>query len=566
MHMRFTSPLFGLVFLSIFPACSSQTAPVHEDTVAGSDALITFPAAAYAGARQLAYGQNTTLSFRAIDGFVAVKFRGAKGDLIRYQVTAARDTRSYLVRSQRVLQVLTDASDPSGSFRYTLPEDGEYFVMLRSTDRAALSIGVKLEQISTGNSALPDNQEIVARTSTTAAPRISLGRFSIKSLGERQCTTVSGCGTAAASAWRVGSAAISTSNSYYNQWLRDGVDFAGELQAPPDGTVVSALAITGSYDPNAMPFSAAAARLCPSVGQVPTGVTTQQLCAVRFERGVPSLQKGTIKLAVLPTASIVQSSDLVYRNFEYEISWTRSGHTLRLRSVENRALQWSELYAEQTIAFSMSPLVNRLQPDARPSLPGFVTNTTPLDDEEVLSRITPGELGFDALVHTPSAGATVLDFWRTQIEFGYISERQCGPRTSCTPWAMWKKGFNTSLVDEVLGNGGYLRFNNANPSVQARIEATSTESYKVILFTQGDGQIEIPIEAGRGSLAAIPNRGIPRRDVTVTSDGLLIQGPARSRDAALPAFPYGLSAPEAGYVQQGDDSSFDMLIRFNRRW
>jgi cysteine-rich repeat protein len=143
------SKFISCAALSLAIASSVLGAACAVTTDDGSEVqdeeLITFPAAAYTKATKIAYGTTTTQAFTHADTYVAVKFTGAKGDVVRFSVSAPRATVSYLVFNDRNVSARRDKSGPPGTYRMTLAHDGDHFIMMRTRDRQDAAITVKLE-------------------------------------------------------------------------------------------------------------------------------------------------------------------------------------------------------------------------------------------------------------------------------------------------------------------------------------------------------------------------------------------------------------------------------------
>lgn len=593
-NCRHQQPIGPIVMLTAVMGCAS---PVAESTsfepAQGTEAAITFPAAAYANARAVTYGSTTTLPFLAADGFVAIKFMAAAGDNLRFTATAARATRSYLVRNRTVVQVLQEPSNPDGSFRYTVPQDGEYFVMIRSDDRAALSIAAKIELlVLPPGAAFVTNQQIVDMTPAGKVPLLHLGQFSLRALSERRCNAVSGCVQTGRT--QTPGVVVRDSQTGNLVWAAQGVSMNAELQAPPDGALVAAYAWLG--DPDTLSRYPGELRLCPPAQG---GLYAGQACGVHVEDGFQNRRTGSIKFYVREPG---QTGTGQLTNFRYDITWTPTGHTMKIRSEHaSSAVEWTELYEEVSIGFRMPAPATRMVASALPPFSDVTVERAPIDDEAAMSLIPPGS-GYVTLMDRAADDRDETAFYNQTFALGGAGKRICGPRTGCTAW-------DTAVDNTLLGQigrssellGGRIvfpfptSFSNdprdaalqcpgGMQTVQARLRATSTQTYAIDLMLYGPSRIwgqnrntgrqcwsyasrsvSVAIDNGRGTLPA--NGMTPPLDVTVTREGLLISGaPYVYAPRGSDFYYFGRHPMESGFEATEVLRQRELLMRFNRNW
>lgn len=543
----------------VLAACTQPyTDDQQVDVADGDDALITFPAAAYSGATRIAYGQTLTRRFTSANGFVAVKFNAVKGDQVRFSVSAARDTVSYLVFNQRNVAALRDANDPAGAFRYKIDADGEYFIMMRSKDRAAANITVKLEKLAgVGTPGAFTASELVAAARAGSAPAFrALGKGVLDRLEYRSCVAATGCAPAQRYVTILKNE-VSNYYPYFHPTLRQssgGIAVNFDFDAPPGG-------VTG-----VMNFAGLVAKTATNEVTKPgrnlQGVETSVETTRNFDALQSAALTGSIRLSIDEQVAYDEKKAITAN---YSVTYSRAGAHISLRSEVNRTgATWTEYAGEFDIPFSALPPQSRPVSTPVPrtgDLPRSVSRVA-LDDEEVISRFPIGAQ--EMQVFTVAADEAS---YMSQFETGTYGSRSCGPRTGCTAW--------TTASDQVqqkwiLGGSGFVMGTAARSSIKLRI--SGNDSYEVVIRRDSSLPEQIiPIVSGVGSFVSdsLDARGA-RYTVKVTSQGLLFErafetGTRQPGGAFFAAPNGGDKIFEPGYLTEYY-ANHSMLIRFDRNW
>ena len=531
--------------LLLLAACGAQL-PEHDgpnltELAEGDDALITFPAAAYTGARSLAYGASAARAFAAADGFVAVKFNARAGDVVRFNVSAARATVSYLVFNRRNVAATVDAA-VAGGFFYAVPSAGagEYFIMMRSADRAAASLRVQLATAATPsppparaftNDRPP--QWVWDRIVTNAAAGTKPGglqfaSFSFSTFQRQSCTAAGGCisaGTQAITAQKLDiSLLYSTTTARLERFCLPVITFAPvglllSAQASLDGTLRTSVQHTG-FGRQAVELAACRAQATA----VNAGVTFANPDLVRdyiwTPQGTGSASSLSLDTALRPPPStwtgLTIVSETVKTNYvlSYDASAVRANLSAR---VERSITEWDEYSAEQTLPFSVPNTPAARFPRVAPPAGGFATSVDrrPVDDEAVYASFNRGS---DELAA----------FAPTYLAAGSRGQRACNPLTGCTAWSVIAGAPTASLPNIKLKRAG-------------------VDSYDVVAPPTTECA-SVHIESGRGTCGKF--------DVTVTRDGVLFDAPYEQTEPVT-------TSPNVT-TETYNNPSF--LVSFNQNW
>lgn len=544
--------LFVVLALGGSPAliagCTSATEELEEQ----SDALIKFPAAAYAGAAPIAYGGSSTRPFTTADKFVAVKFNGKKGDIVRFQVSAPRAAVSYLVFNKRNVAALRNPADPSGTFRFTLASDGEYFIMMRTRDRKDAPITVKLEALSASGAGAFSNADLVANAPPGSAPNLYLPQLQVSSVVFRECVTATGCGPSLKSV-KVLKNVVDYGNGTrrLRQTTYEPVLVTQQLWAPPTG-VTGVVTFTGTA-------------LAPGAnGQYPEGGSVVAADAAPwhqryFDATSSEPLTGKVTLTLLDGTT-------KYVPFDYTLTYTRSLFHLSLRSEVSRAgVQWSEYSAEIESPIPALAVAERPPSTPAPRDGGITADETPLDDEEVLSRFPAGAVEMPVFASPTDRVAHAASF-----SIGYEGYRYCAPRTGCSAWT------KDALDDNFTSPGKHIipRPFGFGVPMTVKLRVTGDDSYEVVIGAADSPHhdLHIAIEEGVGTFtAASSNRfGATTYKVKVTAQGLLFEAPFATKvdtqDAQFPEAPSGqMTNREPGYTREYYWNP-SMLVKFNQNW
>jgi hypothetical protein len=198
--MRHAYPLILLAITSAAFACSAPQDLEEVGEVA--DELVQFPAAAFAGAPSLSYGNTSAAIATSRTVWGVVKFNGAQNDEIVATVAPQapdRLARAYLVEKRpdgKYVAILSGTSSVDGLVRATLASTQTYYIVFRDYSRRNASFTVKLETAGglpaacSGPALL--NQGLVDRTPQAQNPGISVtGQFKSTI---RRCNVATGCG------------------------------------------------------------------------------------------------------------------------------------------------------------------------------------------------------------------------------------------------------------------------------------------------------------------------------------------------------------------------------------
>lgn len=545
----------GSISMLILAACSSPSQAEGTDDIDQSqDALISFPAAAYANATMVAYGSSATRRFATANGFVAVKFRGRAGDVVRFTVTAARPTVSYLVFNQRNVAALRNSSDPVGAYRYTLTADGEYFIMMRSSDRAAANIRVSLERLASASGGLFTTAEIEAASSPGSMPWVTLldgGTPPITAISYRRCVAATGCANVRSARIMHSSLEQAGFPSRQSLIVSDlGLQIGLDARTTPSGQAMGLLTFAGLV---ARGLTAEVIDPSTSLRQDESYTTSKYL---PFDVAQATSQAGTFRLLVSDPTVSAQPFPITA---QYKVSLSKTNAHIEISAEQIRTgAQWTEYYASvdrPMNALLPTPQVGAVPPPTNGDL--LSTDRTPLDDEEVLSRFAAGEV--DLKVFDPHAiGSQTLTSY---FDAGTNGSRACGPRTGCSAWPTPAR--DAFSAANVFAGG----FTSLSEQSYITLHVVNEDSYELRVRTsESEPEISIPIESGRGHIEGA--YGARNYTVTVTSEGVRFDAPFEYVRTPLEYATLNLQdqlEAESGY-------SFDtyyypsLLIRFNQNW
>lgn len=534
--LRAHSPMAWLALLAL-GACSASTAPTPSaDLEEAADALITFPAAAYANALQVSYGARTRSAFMPSDEFVALKFSGRKGDTIRFGATSQTGASavSYLVFRSRNVGAVRVAGDPPGTYRHTLASDGEYFVMMRSRDRAAATLTSTLERMSAPSPTLPvvSAAPFVAGTYAGGVPqRTTVSELVVKGLPWRECFAATGC------------KALDPAHV-----ARVNVEARHDVLVPPGQVLVAARVETQGdmlwedFDGMAG-VRAATTDLAINVGKPVDYITP---VAPKFPVSL-SLDAATVNTPMRSRLSIGGTK------------WASPDGS-----------RWIEFMPVEAVADWVlprpQPRPQNLEPQADElgfSIPTF--DRTPLPDEEVLSRFQPGAEQMDVYTF-PFAGP-----YYGALGGAFRARRNCGPRTGCESWQLFEQQRSSNNPSDAL-----VKMFGPNPIwslTDMTLRVSGVDSYIIDLSFNGMHAISTPVENGRATF--FNARTGQTQQAVVTARGLFLVENERPREVSrrrvdLPAAKFELTTTtEAGYFREELDVSSPgayLFLPFGHEW
>lgn len=197
-----TSSLFScLVLASSILVGACDAADDASDIESTSDELVQFPAAAFAGAPLLAYGQTSAVIETSKTKWGVVRLSGTTGDELMATVVATtpdRLPRAYLVEKRtdgKYVAVLSGTRSTDGIVRANLAKTQEYFIVFRDASRRNASFTLKLERAGglpaacSGTPLL--NQGIVDRTPQAQTPGLAVTGEYRSTI--RRCNVATGC-------------------------------------------------------------------------------------------------------------------------------------------------------------------------------------------------------------------------------------------------------------------------------------------------------------------------------------------------------------------------------------
>ena len=557
---------FSLIALA---ACAAHpTAGSDDDTHVGEDALITFPAAAYSKAPLVSYGSTTTLPFSTADGFVAIKFNGKKGDVVRIGATTATGAAaiSYLVFDKKTLAAPSLPNDPSGTLRYTVVADGEYFVMMRDKNRSSASIQAKLDLLSprpSGDSKVVlSNMPFVAATPAGDAPANTRVLQIHQDISLRPCFS-SGCDGPYPKPRLHLSATIIVSPGPNGPTVYQDVSVSGETLVGKErhtpGTKITLHKSLYSDGGQAVPSLS-----------LPVDVNERHWDPTWKEQGSTTVTLNTSIGADGTPQSALHMAPIKMPFAEKGAPWPW---------IQYDGYDGVQRWTMPTIVASRE---TSKQPDdnLQLTLPSNLPQT-PMDDEAVISRFPAGRgviTMYSSLLALPAGQSLVGADPGTR---GY--SRQCGPRTGCEKdWHLFAFLDSTTSFTTALDRILPLTM----PVTEIQLRLTGPDTYDVDIYGSrvgwngmftGKKPASAHIEGGVGHLSSMA-----RTRVTVTATGLLLsrEAPPSAKitgtESVFPdkandylRAPDGDSYSERGYYKElvrfwgGGGYAF---IPFNKEW
>jgi hypothetical protein len=229
--MRLAS-ILAVLFLgaSTTVACAVDTG---DDVESESSEIVQFPAAQFASAPTIAYGQTSPAIDTSRTKWGILKFAGKAGDDAVATVTATTDDRRprvYLVekRGTKYVSILSGTNGPDGLLRAKLEETKDYYLVFREFSRRVASFTVHLDRAGalpascTGTPLL--EKGIVERTPQAEEPGLAtLGAFESH---VRRCNVATGC--AAPTTVSRPNASLSMSKRSDGKWLVNANGYTAE--------------------------------------------------------------------------------------------------------------------------------------------------------------------------------------------------------------------------------------------------------------------------------------------------------------------------------------------------
>lgn len=534
-------------------ACTGAPAESTEaSTTTADERLIRFPDAAYQSATPISFGQTLNLPFSASAGYVAVKFNAQAGEVVRFTASGPNGATSYLVYNRSNVAALRNAGDAAGAFRYTIAQSGEYFIMLRSQNRANATLQIQLERMGATTSATYSAAELLGAAPASAEPKqVGPGGYiTINTVSLRQCVPATGCGATQRTATIYGNEldynGFGSSSLYSLRYAENRALVSLRFDVAPSA-IVGLAQFYGTVARNE------SGRELTSSGGASGDYSVNTVH--RFD-GTQSTVEGDVRLTVGDRA--YNNGAPTPRTFRYSLQYTRTSLHLSLRSeVSRNGLQWSEYAADFDAPLQALPSYSRfakVNAPTRGDFPANISRNEIDDDEQVISRFVPGEL--EMPVYASAAGAAARLF--TAATSG---SQCCAPRTGC---AEAQRNTAPNVAERIVGTLGRAPGDGDNIKIAMRI--TGPDSYAVVLVFMSRPGVVIPIVDGKGTFVGAS--GSPTYTVKVTRDGLLFEAPyERSSTPRTAKFTKldGSTEDETGYVcEQYNDPTF--LVRFNTNW
>lgn len=183
-------------------ACSATSS--DDDAASADDEIVRFPAAVFANATPIVYGQTlTNVSFKSGDQFRAVRFSASKGDRVEGTATAASGKSIvYLARKVGGTYVNVRAGGQDGALPhvlvFTIEELDEYFLVFRTVPRADSTFSVSLAKLVGAAGACADAGKLPSVSELADVARVGENpTFTTKvqtRVERRECVYATGCG------------------------------------------------------------------------------------------------------------------------------------------------------------------------------------------------------------------------------------------------------------------------------------------------------------------------------------------------------------------------------------